>query len=208
MKGILIVIVCLVIVSFTQAQKNKFYKATLKLKDGTEKSGLVKLPTEGDEMQLDFKKTDTAEKEKIKSDDVNSFIVTDGAAQAEFVHTNFFPMASKKKSKMAEWFNVLRTGYCTLYSNNFDGFSSHEMINPSTSHKIAFLLKRGDEEVPTTVAHYFPTSANHNQLFRRFTAEYLSDNADIVDRLNKKEFKLEDIGTVVDLYNQSKKEKK
>lgn len=196
--------VCLV---SANAQKN-FYKGTLRFADGSEKSGLIKMPSDASDKKIDFKKTEADSKESIESDKLTSFTVTEGAVKVEFVRTFYFDMGSKKKSKYAGWFTILQTGPVTLYSNNYDNFSSREIFNPSSSHNNIFLVKRTAEEVPTTIGLYFPSSVNHNQTFRKYAAEYFSDYAELAKRLSDKEFKLEDIGQVVDLYNKWTAKKK
>lgn len=204
MKKNLVLIICCFLLSVAQAQKNKFYEGTILLADNSQKKGLVKLPSEADDKAIDFKASENAGKEAIKSEAIQSFRIKAGSEEVEFVYTRYYNIGSNKLSKSPGWFNILRRGPVTLYSNNYDVFSPYELSNAAASHGIYFLLKRDSEEAPAAVGMYFPSSVNHNQIFRKFAAKYFTDYPELANRLNEKEFKLEDVGKVADIYNEWK----
>lgn len=207
MKNLLTLLMIAAIFSAT-AQKKKFFPGKLQLANETEQNVFIKIPTDELDKSIDYKKTEDGEKESIKSDEVKSFTVTNEGTTVEFIHTYYYRWGDHKQSKYQSWLNVLRKGSCTLYSTNYEQFSSRDIVNPSLANPVIFLLRRTAEDFPTQVAEYKPTVANYNNLFRKFTAPYFADYPELAKRIEGKEFKLEDIGTVVDIYNQWKAGKK
>jgi len=207
MKNLILFI--LVVVSFSAtSQKKKFFSGKMQLANGTEQSAFIKIPSDELDKTIDYKKTEDGAKESIKSDELKSFTVTNEGVTVEFVRTYYYRWGDHKKSQSQSWVNVLRKGSVTLYSTNYDQFSAQEVMNPSTSSAIIFLLKRTEEDFPTQVAQYKPGVKNYNTLFRKFASAYFNDYPELAKRFDGKEFKLEDIGTVADIYNQWKIGKK
>ena len=203
MKRSITLIICLLGMLTVEAQKKKFYPGTLVYANGKEVKALIKTPADAGDKTIEYKLTEDGKKESASSEELKSFTLSEG--NTKFVRTAYFEMGGKKQAKYAGWFNILREGDVILYSNNYDDFSGREVMSPAGSHDIIFLVKRTKEEVPTVIGLYFPSMMNHNQLFRKHSAEYFSDYPELAKRLEGKEFKFEDIGQVVDLYNNRKK---
>jgi hypothetical protein len=193
----------------TTARAEDFQPAKLQFADGKEKTGLIKVSSI-QEVNLVYKASEKADKEKIKLDELSRIIIPQKEGEAaEYVPEYFINPMNGKKSKDPVWVQVLLKGPATLYAQGGGmmttrGGQAHQVTD------VTFYIKRTGEEGGTWVGAYFTSGAmgiNIDKTFRKHAGKYFADYPELATRIENKEFKILEVPAVVEEYNKWKTSK-
>jgi len=184
-----------------------YKKAKLLYIDGTEKEGFVKVPKLSSDKYISFKESKESEREKVPSEELHLLYVyvQDQVLEYEQVRTYKQTLRGTKISHPL-WLEVLRRGRATLYFATGMGIME---IDEGTGQRLTWInppdnlwyCLRKNEEAATLVSWTFPGCVNKNNILRKKGAKYFSDNPGLSRKIKKKQYKWDEIETIVDIYN-------
>ncbi len=181
------------------------YPATLKLADGTEKTGEVN-DFKIDDKDIKFYPADGGKTEKIASSSVAVMTLTfksGNTADYEYVPV-IGPMAILKKSgklSNSAWLQVQMRGYMTLYHNRVEAQvtsmnSKGATMSPGSTTKFC---RRAGEKGASAVLSTF--SMGTNNYFKRLALVYFDDDEQIIEKITNETYTYKDIEAIVTEYN-------
>lgn len=200
----------------------QFYKAEILLANGETRTGFSELPSnrllDG---SFNFKTDEKGRPESLKFKDVSKVTVSTDNGNT-FVFDNLairqviksFGKVREKTSKNKSWMLVrYATPEITYYyagqSYIIDGGNmiTKTTDNGGTWASIALLLKRPGEEAATSISAMTngATIIGEESLFRKTAAAYFTGETKFIERIEKKEFKAEDLLPLVKAYIDYKK---
>ncbi len=203
-------LVILIILFFNNlGYSQKYFPGEVILKNGTKLTGLLYLPFVLNQKSIYYKSTEKAVERKIKSDSVNRLsMISDGGKTNTLVNIVY-----SKRKKDNGFVLLVTEGFANLYFNGDNGISvdKHgDLIPMATSvagrsmPEFYYYIQCKDEQYPTLLAITSPSKTMFGQTrtFRKAAAEYFHDWPELVNRINDKEFTVNDIEKVVSLYNE------
>lgn len=185
--------------------KGQFFSAKIIFQDGKEKNGLVKYPKKADEKFIQFKQSESAEKEKIESPSIK--IIKFHTEEGDFEMENVKTFIGWKLDKVSEpiFLTVLERGYATLYTTYSPDTRNH---TPNGSFNIPgntyWLCYREGEKAATMVSMNFPNNLAPSKIMQKQAPMYFKDYPELAKKIENKEYKWEDIIIVVKEYNKWK----
>lgn len=191
--------------------KEGFFQGTVTFTNGKIKTGYFAAPKHPKDNSVLFKADAKAKTEKIPSATVDSLkMVTDDGSVFYFEN---MPYAYKPGSKIKDkiWFFVAVKGYATLYL-----FTDIYLI---TRKGNAYVVNRGNGNMGSMyfyylrkknqkVAYQFAETSESwgvmrlNAILKQAAAEYLSEDADLIDKINKKELTHRNLEEIIHIYNE------
>lgn len=210
MKNLTLIIL---LIFSTSLYSQSFYKAELIFTNGDYETGYAKVPNAG-KKEVTFKKTLDDDPVKYKSDDLYTITFkTDDGNSYTLERAKSKILRPKKSGEIIIRINNYKEWYFRQYTDNklnFYSAAEEYKINHKGEFKITsegesgfthinYYLRRPSENELT----YITTDKSgikmfHESSFRNVASTYLSDNEDLADRIENKEFKSHEID---DLYN-------
>jgi len=205
----------LMIVGYISAQdfmlpREGFFPGTLHYKNGKVRTVLVSAPKHTKQGTIIIRETPTADKEKVPSASLDSISITPKKGITYcFEH---LPWYYKKDGnpKKAMWLYVTLKGYATLYlwyeTFIIDRHGNATTVKYTTqgySTTNTYMLRKKNEKT----AVYFisvPSSGiaiGFNAAFKKVANQYLSEDKDLLDKIDKKQLTYDDPEEVIAIYN-------
>ena len=203
-------------------QGQSYFEAKLVLNDGTLKTGYAKVP-DGGQKKVDFKVSLDGKSAKLNSDEIFSITFTLEDGRSHILERNQIKMIGTKKSgeilsrvgKKKVWLYV---GHSDPVMNYYSAGQKYKIdkdgdFRISSSGQtgftgIGYYLRRPEEEPVTYItARMSGIQIAHEKMFRNAVSTYLSDNKELVDRINNKEFKSKEVYEVYEIYISDKNTK-
>lgn len=182
-----------------------FFPGTLHYKNGQVKEALVAAPKTCNQKVIFIKADLKAKSEKVQSCLLDSIsIKTNNGNTYDFDHLDW-TYKKEGKPRKARWFFATIKGYTTLYllSSAFvitrEG-NAYAVINGTIYY---YLIRKKNEKV----AYYFGVTAtshapvNSNYILKKSASLYLSEDKDLVDKINKKVLTHKNIPEIINIYN-------
>ena len=183
----------------------KLYPARLVFTDGKILNGLASMPEEAADSKLAYKATEKDDKVHYKSDLLKTVVYYFGKDSVVFDRLKTYSFNGKKMTDLL-WLQVLKRGYVTLFYSLKEGqFLSSTGSMPTEDHY--WLCLRPGEEAATIVS-WKVGSINANMTFKKKGPKYFADYPELVQKIESKEYKWDNIMQVVNEYNEWKKKKK
>jgi hypothetical protein len=212
---------CIAILIATITQAKEYYQCVALLSNGKTIEGFAEFPSNKMfDKSVKFRATLDSKSEKIDDDDIFQIRYFKDGKMYSF-ERNGYRMAAKLKKGVKEkvlksryWYLIMKENEHIIYyalGEKYDINKKGLMVITAEStqstpsggiSEIHFLLKRPNEKVPTLIAmnHYGTQTIGLNKVFRKYASTYFSDNAEMVRRIEAKEFKNKDMDDLVDTY--------
>lgn len=192
-----------------------YYDAEILFNDGTYKTGHAKVPN-GNQKKIDFKETLESKAINLISDNIATITFKLESGRSYTLERSQVKMTGAKKSgevisrvsKKKGWF-FMENSHPAL---NYYLAGQKYKINKKEEFKIisqgqtgfdgiGYYFKRPEEEHMTYItARLSGIQVFHEKMFRNTASVYLSDNKKLVDRINNKEFKSNQLSEVYEIY--------
>lgn len=187
-----------------------FFPGTLHYKNGTVRNVFVSAPKKANQGSIIIRADKTSKKEKISSASLDSISISPKKGITYcFEH---LPWHYKKDGnpKKAMWLYVTIKGYATLYlwyeTFIIDRHGNATTVKYTTqgySTTNTYMLRKKNENT----AVYFinvPSSGiaiGFNAAFKKVANQYLSEDTDLLDKINKKQLTYDDVEEIITIYN-------
>nr|WP_321236868.1 hypothetical protein [uncultured Psychroserpens sp.] len=210
MKRLLLLVFAFILsTTSTQSQNintNPFWKGEITLSDGTEKSGLVRVPNNPKQKMVVFKISEKGKVQKIKRDDVASVVVySESGNSYRYENTPaILNMKREKPSRKSLLLVSAKNDYVTFYVESgaykVDKKSGelsliYRYIQGQDFPVVVYYIKKRDRQVANL---FFMTG--HLGGIKKGTKLHLTEDPDLVERVLKKELKKKDITEIIDIY--------
>jgi len=187
-----------------------FFPGTLHYKNGKVREVFVSAPKHTKQGTIVIRATKTAKKEKVPSASLDSISITPRKGITHYFE--HLPWYYKKggNPKNAMWFYVTVKGYATLYLwyETFiidrDGNATDVSYTTQGSCTVhTYMLRKKNEKSAVYFAHVpsHTLAIGFNAALKKAAALYLSEDKDLVDKINKKLLKTEDLEEIINIYN-------
>lgn len=166
------------------------------MNDNTEKLGQALKPNMMDKT-IKFI-SENSQRIKLKSDEIQSIeFIEDGRTVKYDRVLTYRNYSNKNINKNKSWLEVLKSGYVTLYFGFQQGINSPNM-------NMWYCLRK-NEKVAYFISMKYSgglvmTVGTGNE-FVKNASFYFSDYSDLVGKIKSKEYKFDDLSTIVDVYN-------
>jgi len=184
------------------------FPGTITYVNGKVKTGLIIAPKHLKQSKIFYRTAKKAKKEKIPSNLIASIsLQTETGKDAEF---EFLPSVMKKGKTPGSniWLEVIVKGYATLYliSDKYllseDGHV-YNFDNASSGPSWRYYLRKKGEKVATFFAYTSPSKMvpRLNSILKDNAAIYLSEDTDLLKRIENKELTHKDLEEIIRIYN-------
>ncbi|MFP3598038.1 hypothetical protein [Chryseobacterium sp. SIMBA_029] len=209
MKNVItLLLTCLSIIGFGQ----KYQKALLILKDGEQKQGLIQVNVKSlfQPKKFIFKVSESSEPQKIDISMVKAVTIfgkNNQVYESENIDYAFNPKKNKTKNG---WALKVVSGYYNLYtfgSYSFDKEDNLTITNSSNSLPEQFYFIRKNSETRALLFGIYspsPTYLGLHKVLLDRVKNFMSDNPELVAKVENKELSISDIERIVRDYNLSK----
>lgn len=196
-KLIILLIVLSSTISYSQRQK-----ATLFFKDGTKIEGLAKITSFGDKIK--FKKNKKSEKVFYNSQQIDKIVIRENDVDKTYQYKII------KNKNTPQLLEPLKEGKVTLYRDlkqgynpgmSMGGFGAGGMTFGGGSYSISsyYVSKDGGN----IVIHLGDSGTIFTKNFKKAASEYFSDCAELVKKIETREYKKRHIVEIVEFYNEN-----
>jgi hypothetical protein len=187
-----------------------FFPGTLHYKGGKVRDVFVSAPKKANQGSIIIRATKTAKKEKVPSAMLDSISINPRKGVTHYFE--HLPWCYKKggKPKKAMWLYVTVKGYATLYLwyTTFildrNGYATSVQYTTQGSGTVdTYMLRKKNEKTAFYFAH-IPCGGiaiGFNAALKRAASQYLYEDKDLVDKINKKLLKTEDLEEIITIYN-------
>lgn len=198
----------------------KFYDGTVTYNDGTTKTGLIEIPAEGGNQEIQFKTDLKAKAESISINDVKRFEITSGknAVPTKFVAIYLakgalYGTKEAKIDKKKSWVRIEKEGGITLYSS-YIGYrpgvrgGGGAVATSGWPPQTSFFLGSPDKDYATFFWMYIESAGttiavNNFKVIKRLTeAHFETKCPELHNFIDKDDFKTNGIVRIVDLYDE------
>lgn len=183
-----------------------FFPGKLIYSNGIVKTGFIAAPKKARQGFIYFKSDKDGSKEKIKSDYVDSI-----SMQTDEGKTFLFerlPWDTKPGAKIRNkmWFFVNVKGYANLYiySDIYLITQKGNAYVVSNGTVFWYLIRKKNQKI----AHYFGATSsskgvmNLHHILKKSASLYLSEDADLVKKINNRQLTHSDIEEIINIYNE------
>lgn len=194
-----IIIFTFLILLFQTISASELITCKLIMSDNTERFGQAMKPNMLDKT-IDFV-SKNSERIILKSDEIKSIEFTEDGKTVRFERILTYRNYSNKNiNKTKSWLEVKNSGYVTLY------FGFQRGIN--TPNMNLWYCLRKDETVAYFISMKYSgglvMTVGTGSEFVKNASFYFSDYPDLVSKIQSKEYKFNDLSTIVDVYNKWK----
>ena len=199
-------IILAVFISFSAvSQKNELQNATVEMKDGTIKKGLIKpLKTSLDKIIV-YKKDEDAKEEKIEAGLIKQFSVKDENGTHLYMRKKMYNYKKTKVFKNSILVEELIQGKASLYVSytpDTRRFTSKGMVGGMPSDLTFYAMKKDDEAMSLIGVHYISAiNGNSNSHFRKQAKRFFADSPKIIQRIDDEKTELLECVTLFEDYN-------
>jgi hypothetical protein len=189
----------------------QFQEGTVIFNNDTSKKGFINIPDQPNNSNVRFKVAENAEIEKFKINEVKGFEIIDN--QNEMVHyatiyvayTNPFHPDKIAVNKRKNWARIVKEGKIILYA--LDKLNYNIMLSRTTY----YCIKKQDQDYALYLGDYMYGSEgnwnfnlNNFTLFKDAIRNYFEKECpQLVDLIDKEDFKKNGMGRIVELYDQN-----
>ncbi len=210
-KGIITTAIMILIASISYGQK--LQKGSIEFSDGTVKNGLVEVPKSYTAKNISFKQNEGAEKEEFDTEKIDNLHVFSNTGQKYVFENRFTKKPNGKFVKKKYLLLRVQEGYANLYfaGGNYktdkDGnvFNNYSYYSGKDLPTFIYFIKKKDEDFFNVLGWTSPspTMFGLNKMLKKNSAELLSEDPDLVQKIQDGEYKHEDIPEVVEIYNKT-----
>ncbi len=194
---------------------SKFYKGAITFNDDSKKVGLIEIP-EATDQKIKFKSSDDAKAEKFEIDLVKGFeYVTPKNGTMYFeamilATPAIFNTAKLNIDKKKTWVLVIKKSKITLYAFS-EGWSNGYGVAPgatSSTPYTKYYLKKPNTEYAIYLNMILGNGGftivmnNFNELKKTAKIIFEKDCPEILEKINKEDFKKNGLTRIVDLYDE------
>jgi hypothetical protein len=203
MKKFLIAMIVASVAVLHAQKKPQTLSAEIKFADGITKTFFIILPVKTDAKTI--KVSDGQHEGKLDIQDIDriSFTAPDGFdyLYVSMPHSDGGAVKSKKKLMLAG--NATGKVKLYVYSWGASPFRPVYKMDALNTPGSEYYCKRNDEPFATLVSLDDGNSVNRNAIFKKRASAYFADDADLVKKIQDKEYTFSDIYAVVRAYNQA-----
>lgn len=202
-------------------QAKEFYPAKLIMSDGNEKSGFASLPSNDIfQKSINFKESKNSKSNKIKNDDIFRVIYSiENGNQYLFERSGMIYIMKSFYENYNKMCNSAKKSWilATSYSKNIMTYNlaqkyaidkNGNMISKSADRTgswadIFLLVKRPNESCASMIGHiaFGAKIVGQEKRFRKSASIYFKDKNELVERINNKEFKSNEIEKLAKAYD-------
>ncbi len=204
----LLTLLCLLLFSLNSFSQ-EFHQGTVNYLNGDIKKGLIKLKSDF----LKFKNNDYAKTSEIDCNLLKSVMFESVNGDKYTIERTNRQLGSSSRFRYG-WLQLLQEGgYYNLYVSG-DGYSfdksgrlilTSSYVTNRTLPSFTYYIKKFDKEKTMYFCETSGLGTEH--FFRKSCLKYLSDNSELLAKIEKKELTKMDVQYVIDLYNKFKKKK-
>jgi hypothetical protein len=194
-----------------------FFPGTLHYKNGTVRNVFVSAPKKANQGSIIIRADKTSKKEKISSALLDSISITPKKGITHYFEHLPWCYTKGGKPKKAMWFYTTVKGYATLYLwyatfiIDRNGNATNVMYTSSGSATInTYMLRKKNEKTAFLFARV-PSGGiaiGFNAALKKAAANYLSEDKDLIDKINKKQLTYDDVEEIIAIYNNFMSKKK
>lgn len=186
-----------------------FHEGTINYLNGDSKKGLLELTSD----VVKFKDRDDAKTIKIDNALIKN-VVFKSSTGNKYVMERIKRQVGTTKRYEDAWLQLLQEGYYNLYISG-DGYSfdkkgnliaTSSYVTNRTLPYFVYCIKKFDEE--NAMFFSMTSGIGTERFFRNSCKKYLSDDVELIARVENKEFNKLEVEAVIDQYNKFKKKKK
>ncbi len=191
----------------------KFQKATINQTDGTQKTGLVNGKSLSDSKEIKYKTDENTKPENISKSLIKS--IDFYSSNDKVYHIENITITNEKKTKTSsEWMLNLVSGYYDLYIIADYSFDKEGNLKLSTNYltgrdlpEFYYFIKNKNEKYAEIFALYSPspTYFGLHKILKDNVVKFMSDDKDLVDKVEKKKLSTKSVEQIVKEYNEFKK---
>jgi hypothetical protein len=170
--------------------------ATIFFENGTKKTGNVEFPINSSDSKIKIKYG--KETEKIDKKTVDKLIYTTSSGELEYYNLKIYKL-SKKIKKDKKLVCLSMKGKVSLYYSQGSGWEQRGNMQVPV-YFTEYYCKRENEEAATLI-HIENGVVNKNAVFRYQAKRYFSDDAEIVAKIENKEYTYKNMVEMIAYYN-------
>ena len=183
------------------ASAEKFYKATVYFTDGHQVDGLVTLPEKVTDETIRYKENDDAKAVKYKSEELARLVFPEADGNNVIFERVNAQKGPATKKTMILWLRVAKRGFATLY------FADVKSVMATGGGMMVgydrYWYVQREDEVSASLVNW-QAGRTFESYFRKKASEYFKDDAELVQKIEDKQLKGEDIYKVLEEYNKWK----
>ena len=187
----------IILCSVNVLQAKKYYDAEIFFKDGTSKMGMAEFIEEGMARYIKFKTNKDAKAEKVESTDLNRIVYSIDGNTIVFEQVKVYRGLKQNKIAEPRWLHVLERGITTLYTTQTTIYSGNNRMN-GANFTDYYCIRDGE---PAAKLISVVSTFNNNATFKAYAPDYFKDYPELSAKIEAKEYKYDDIVTVVKEYN-------
>lgn len=187
--------------SFSVLLAQKYHPATLQMKDGSVREALMEFPPSHHKYFF-VKSNEDAKKEKISEAEVEKVEFPDSENGSVYEFARVHSVRMGRVSKNPYWMLKVEDGPASLYL-----VGSSMMTGGANFHKVtdmSYYVMREGEKGATWIGTEFVSGAiglGVDKQFRKYSSEYFSDRPDLVERIQNKEWEINQALELIKEYN-------
>ena len=208
MKAIKLLLLTLFTILATEgfSQKHRWMEAYVKLDNGKEMEGLIKLPVKNSSTRIVFKESADAKKDAIKADEVDFFILNGKQGNAIIKRDKYYKRGGDKLTRQQSWLELRM--YCDNFETylgiaGFDNDKDGNLYNVYVDGMGAYLIKGEGEKHPTEVGYLFLQKIATQKMFdkqrKKMLEKYYARNKEALKWVkSKKRISIEELVTYLE----------
>jgi hypothetical protein len=197
------------LLAVTYLSGQTFYKGTLTFVNGEVKNGFVAPPKDANQKNILFKSNEGGKKEKIPNESLS--LLSMESENGKTLDFEYCPTAQAKgKSTKKYWLFVTVKGYATLYlmstyriDRNGNAYTVYYAQNSHDQSMFPYYLRKKGENVAFFFAYTSPSHmiANLNTFLKKSASLYLTEDPELVKRIERKELTHRNLEEIINIYN-------
>jgi hypothetical protein len=186
----------------TYASNYNIVSSVITMDDGTEVTGNIDYPINAREKKVKIKDSEN-KKTKIDKKLINKIVCNTSAGEIEYINMKVYGgWSGTKIQKKRVILLASMKGEVTLYHCNSSGWMSTGGNSRIWVSEDFYYCKRENEPAATLIhINMNMKGLGKNVIFRKAGMKYFADNAEIANKIDKKEYTYENLYEVVALYN-------